>query len=288
MIQLVAEYLEYLLVERGLAQNTILAYRRDLTAFIDFLADTVNKDNPNDISRHDINLFIKHLKDTQHAPTSIVRAIAAIRGFWGWLFINEIIKDNPAVEIEPLKLTKKLPSVLSINEMDKLFGFDFSLLERAVLELIYAAGLRVSELVDLNINNLNLKAKYVRCIGKGSKERIVPIGNKAVKALADYLEHRQKLLDKCSKKSNYVFLNEKLRKISRQDVYLFIRKTGEKLQRKISPHTLRHSFATHLLERGADLRVVQELLGHSDVSTTQLYTHISKKRLKEIYFSINE
>ena len=169
MIQLVSEYLEYLLVERGLAQNTIQAYRRDLTAFIDFLADTVNKDNPSDISRHDINLFIKHLKDTQHAPTSIVRAIAAIRGFWGWLFINEIIKDNPAVEIEPLKLTKKLPSVLSINEMDKLFGFDFSLLERAVLELIYAAGLRVSELVDLNINNLNLKAKYVRCIGKGSK-----------------------------------------------------------------------------------------------------------------------
>ena len=288
MIQLVSEYLEYLLVERGLAQNTIQAYRRDLTAFIDFLANSVKKESPGDITRHDINLFIKNLKDSQHAPASIVRAIAAIRGFWGWLFVNEIIKDNPAVEIEPLKITKKLPSVLSMSEMDKLFNFDFSLLERAVLELIYAAGLRVSELVDLNINNLNLKAKYVRCIGKGSKERIVPIGNKAVKALNDYLEHRQKLLDRNSKKSNYVFLNDKLKKITRQDVYLFIRKTGEKLQRKISPHTLRHSFATHLLERGADLRVVQELLGHSDVSTTQLYTHISKKRLKEIYFSINE
>ena len=169
-----------------------------------------------------------------------------------------------------------------------LFKFEFSPLERAIVELIYAAGLRVSELADLTLNNLNLKAKYVRCIGKGSKERIVPIGQKAVRAMTKYLDYRQKLLDKANKKTAYVFLTDNLRKITRQDVYVLIRKTGEKMQKKISPHTLRHSFATHLLERGADLRIVQELLGHSDVSTTQLYTHISKKRLKEIYFSINE
>ena len=287
MIQIISQYLEYLLVERGLSQNTILAYRRDLVSFFEFLSQFEGKNTPDKISRHDMNLFIKNLKDTHHAPTSIVRAIAAIRGFWSWMFINEIIKDNPAIEIEPLKITKKLPTVLSVSETEKLLDTKFNPLERAVIELIYAAGLRVSELVDLNINNLNLKAKYVRCLGKGSKERIVPIGNKAVIALTKYLEHRQKILDKSNKKSNYVFLNDKLRKLSRQDVYVFIRKTGEKLQKKISPHTLRHSFATHLLERGADLRVVQELLGHSDVATTQLYTHISKKRLKEIYFSIN-
>ena len=288
MIQLISQYLEYLQSERGLSQNTVQAYRRDLTAFLDFLTATCKKDEAKAVTRHDINLFIKHLKDTDHAPTSIVRAIAAIRGFWGWMFVNEIIDNNPSVEVEPLKLTKKLPSVLSINEMDKLFKFEFSPLERAIVELIYAAGLRVSELADLTLNNLNLKAKYVRCIGKGSKERIVPIGQKAVRAMTKYLDYRQKLLDKANKKTSYVFLTDNLRKITRQDVYVLIRKTGEKMQKKISPHTLRHSFATHLLERGADLRIVQELLGHSDVSTTQLYTHISKKRLKEIYFSINE
>ena len=169
-----------------------------------------------------------------------------------------------------------------------MFNFKFNVTESAIIELLYAAGLRVSELTNLQINNLNLKAKYVRCLGKGSKERIVPIGNKAIKALEKYLIHRQKLLDKNKKISKYVFLNDNLRKITRQDVYTLVRKTGEKLQKNISPHTLRHSFATHLLEHGADLRVVQELLGHADVSTTQLYTHISKKRLKEIYFSINE
>lgn len=287
MFQLLSQYLDFLLIERGLSQNTIMAYRRDIITFFDFLSNLENKEKIENVNRYDINLFLKNLRDTSHAPTSILRSIAALRGFFKWLFISELIVADPTNCIEPLKVSKKLPKVLSISEIEVLFKNKFNLLDSAILELLYAGGLRVSELTDLKLSNLNTKAKYVRCIGKGSKERIVPIGKKAVLALEKYLKYREKKLNLLKKNSNYVFLNDTGQKITRQYVYTFIRNIGEKLQKSISPHTLRHSFATHLLERGADLRVVQELLGHSDVATTQLYTHISKKRLKEIYFAIN-
>jgi integrase/recombinase XerD len=161
-------------------------------------------------------------------------------------------------------------------------------LEKAVFELLYAAGLRVSELTDIQTNNIDLNLKYVRCTGKGSKERIVPIGAKACNALKTYYKDRDYIIKKHNLTSKYCFIKENGKKLTRQDVYNFIRNLGKNINKDISPHTIRHSFATHLLENGADLRVVQELLGHSDVSTTQLYTHISKKRLKEIYFSINK
>ena len=287
MFQLLSQYLDFLLIERGLSQNTIMAYRRDIVTFLDFLSNLENKEKIENVNRYDINLFLKNLRDTSHAPTSILRSIAALRGFFKWLFVSELIVADPTNCIEPLKVSKKLPKVLSISEIEVLFKNKFNLLDSAILELLYAGGLRVSELTDLKLSNLNTKAKYVRCIGKGSKERIVPIGKKAVLALEKYLKYREKKLNLLNKTSNYVFLNDTGQKITRQYVYTFIRNIGEKLQKSISPHTLRHSFATHLLERGADLRVVQELLGHSDVATTQLYTHISKKRLKEIYFAIN-
>ena len=287
MFQLLSQYLDFLLIERGLSQNTIMAYRRDIVTFFDFLSNLENKEKIENVNRYDINLFLKNLRDTSHAPTSILRSIAALRGFFKWLFVSELIVADPTNCIEPLKVSKKLPKVLSISEIEVLFKNKFNLLDSAILELLYAGGLRVSELTDLKLSNLNTKAKYVRCIGKGSKERIVPIGKKAVLALEKYLKYREKKLNLLNKTSNYVFLNDTGQKITRQYVYTFIRNIGEKLQKSISPHTLRHSFATHLLERGADLRVVQELLGHSDVATTQLYTHISKKRLKEIYFAIN-
>ena len=152
---------------------------------------------------------------------------------------------------------------------------------------MYAAGLRVSELTNIQINNIDINAKYLRCIGKGSKERIVPIGNKACSAIKNYLNERNYIIKKYNINSRYCFIKENGKKLTRQDVYKFINSIGKNINKDISPHTIRHSFATHLLENGADLRVVQELLGHSDVSTTQLYTHISKKRLKDIYFSIN-
>jgi integrase/recombinase XerD len=166
-----------------------------------------NKEKIENVNLYDINLFLKNLRDTSHAPTSILRSIAALRGFFKWLFVSELIVADPTNCIEPLKVSKKLPKVLSISEIEKIFKNKFNLLDLAIIELLYAGGLRVSELADLKIQNLNLKAKYVRCIGKGSKERIVPIGKRAVLALEKYLKYREKRLSLLNKTSNYVFLN---------------------------------------------------------------------------------
>ncbi len=288
LIQYIAQYLEYLQAERGLAQNTIDAYRRDLTNFCDFLYKLASIDDFENIVRNHINYYIKDLHDKNYTPTSVTRKIAAIRGWFRWLSANGIIKNDPSLGVELPKLTKKLPKVMSVTEIETILKNHLTDIESAVLELLYGAGLRVSELVNLELNNVELSARYVRCIGKGSKERIIPIGEKAVKSLKTYLKKRELLIKKFKTDTKKLFLKENGKTVTRQDVYVFIRKQGELLKKHISPHTLRHSFATHMLENGADLRVVQELLGHSDVSTTQLYTHVSKKRLKEVYFSINK
>lgn len=287
LIPYISQYLEYLDVERGLAGNTILAYRSDLYSLSEFLINSGVR-NLCEISRMQLNMYIKNLYDKKYTPRSITREIASIKGFFKWLSINEIIKHNPALAVEQPKLPKRLPKVLSMKEINELLNEQMTTLEKAVLELLYAAGLRVSELVDIQINNIDLNAKYIRCIGKGSKERIVPVGKKACNAITNYLKERNYLTKKYNLKTKYCFIKENGKKLTRQDVYLFINSLGKNINKEISPHTIRHSFATHLLENGADLRVVQELLGHSDVSTTQLYTHISKKRLKDIYFSINK
>ena len=287
LIHYISQYIEYLEVECGLALNTLFAYRSDLYSLSDFLQKE-GIDDYNKIQRLHINMYIKNLYDKKYTPRSITREIASIKGFFKWLSINDIIKHNPALSIEQPKLPKRLPKVLSMKEITELLDRNMSILEKAILELLYAAGLRVSELSDIQINNIDLNAKYIRCLGKGSKERIVPIGNKACIAIKKYLKEREYILKKFNLNTKYLFINDNGKKITRQDVYVFIRGIGKNINKDISPHTIRHSFATHLLENGADLRVVQELLGHSDVSTTQLYTHISKKRLKEIYFSINK
>ena len=288
LIQYIAEYLEYLQAERGLAQNTIDAYRRDLTAFCDFLYKLASIDDFEKIIRNHINYYIKELHDKNYTPTSVTRKIAAIRGWFRWLSANGIIKNDPSLGVELPRLTKKLPKVMSVAEIENILKNHLTDIECAVLELLYGAGLRVSELVNLELNNVEMSSRYVRCIGKGSKERIIPIGEKAVNALKTYLKKRELLIKKFKLDTKKLFIKENGKTVTRQDVYVFIRKQGELLKKHISPHTLRHSFATHMLENGADLRVVQELLGHSDVSTTQLYTHVSKKRLKEVYFSINK
>ena len=288
LIQYIAEYLEYLQAERGLAQNTIDAYRRDLTAFCDFLYKLASIDDFEKIIRNHINYYIKELHDKNYSPTSVTRKIAAIRGWFRWLSANGIIKNDPSLGVELPRLTKKLPKVMSVAEIENILKNHLTDIESAVLELLYGAGLRVSELVNLELNNVEMSSRYVRCIGKGSKERIIPIGEKAVNALKTYLKKRELLIKKFKLDTKKLFIKENGKTVTRQDVYVFIRKQGELLKKHISPHTLRHSFATHMLENGADLRVVQELLGHSDVSTTQLYTHVSKKRLKEVYFSINK
>ena len=287
LIQYIAEYLEYLQAERGLAQNTIDAYRRDLTAFCDFLYKLADIDDFNKIARLHINYYIKELHDKNYSPTSVTRKIAAIRGWFRWLSANEITPTDPSLGVELPKLAKKLPKVMTVAEIKNILKNHLTDIESAVLELLYGAGLRVSELVNLELNNIEMSSKYVRCIGKGSKERIIPIGEKAVKALKIYFKKRELLVKKFRLDTKKLFIKENGKPVTRQDVYVFIKKQGEILKKHISPHTLRHSFATHMLENGADLRVVQELLGHSDVSTTQLYTHVSKKRLKEVYFAIN-
>lgn len=286
LIQKISEYCEYNEAERGLSQNTIDAYRRDLTDFCDFL-NSNNIDEVKEIQRIHINLYIKNLRDRGLKPRSTVRKIAAIRGWFSWLTINGETNSDPSLTIEHPKLTIMLPKVLTTEDMQKIFAVKLTNYEKAVIELLYASGLRVSELTELQLNNIDLKSDFVRCTGKGSKERIVPIGKTAEKAIKTYLEERDFIIKKTGIKTKYLFIKESGKHITRQDVYLFIKRLAEKIGKKASPHTIRHTFATHLLENGADLRVVQELLGHSDVSTTQLYTHVSKKRLKEVYFAIN-
>jgi len=210
-----------------------------------------------------------------------------LRGFFKWLCANEICEKNPALTLEPPKVPQKLPKVITAEEINIILSENLNKREKVILELLYGCGLRVSELVNLKIHDIDISAKYLQCTGKGSKERIVPIGSKALHAIKMYIKKRDFILQKTRKTSKNLLLTEEGKNITRQEVYNFIHKLGEKIHKSISPHTLRHTFATHLLENGADLRVVQELLGHSDVSTTQLYTHISKKRLKEVYFAIN-
>lgn len=285
-MQELSEYLNFLDIERGLSQNTIEAYGRDLSEFLEFCA-TKGIQDVKKIDRSNINGFFLSLHEKKLSPTSVMRKTASIRGFFKWLCANEICEKNPALTLETPKTPKKLPKVMTIEEINKILSENLNKKEKVIVELLYGCGLRVSELVDLKITDLDMNGKYLRCIGKGSKERIVPIGSMALKAIKNYNKEREFILQKTGKNIKNLLLTPDGKKVTRQDVYTFIHSLGAKIHKSISPHTLRHSFATHLLENGADLRVVQELLGHSNVATTQLYTHISKKRLKEVYFAIN-
>lgn len=282
-----SEYIDYLHLERGLSDNTQQAYRSDVMFFIDYLEEN-NIEIFDKITRSHINRYIRSLRQADYAPTSITRKIASLRGWFKWMMSNEMIDSDPTAGLEQPKLSRHLPKVLTMNDISQIFSEDLTVLESAIVELLYAAGLRVSELANLQLNNLNLDQDYVRCIGKGSKERLIPIGKKAKDAIKEYMAFRELVVFKHELDTKQLFIDENGLDVSRQKVYTIIKNLGDKIDKTISPHTLRHSFATHMLENGADLRVVQELLGHADVSTTQLYTHISKKRLKDIYFSINK
>ena len=281
MYQIIGEYLEYLELEKGLSQNTLEAYRRDLSEFSQGVEDIKKVD------RISINMFIRKLRENKLAPSSIIRKMASLRGFFKWASSAGIIDKNPASTLEQPKVPQRLPKVVSIKEIEEMLHNNLTPLEHVIMELLYSCGLRVSELVNLKTSDIDLSSKYVRCFGKGSKERIIPIGEIAKKAVTEYMTERDFLVKKYNLNTKLLLIQNSGRLITRQDVYTFIHAQGKLIHKNISPHTLRHSFATHLLENGADLRVVQELLGHSDVSTTQLYTHISKKRLKDVYFSIN-
>lgn len=286
-LQVLAEYLEYLEVEKGLSQNTLDAYRRDLGAFLEFCF-SLGVEELNQTSRSNLNSYIIDLREKKYSPTSVMRKIASLRGFFKWLCASEICLKNPTLTLEQPKVPRRLPKVMSIQEIESILREDLTKLERLIVELLYGGGLRVSELVGLKTNSVDLSANYLKCSGKGSKERLVPLGSKAKESLKNYYEQRDFLVKKYNLDTKNLLITDSGRFLTRQDVYNLIHHQGKKIHKNISPHTLRHSFATHLLENGADLRIVQELLGHSDVSTTQLYTHISKKRLKEVYFAINK
>lgn len=287
LIQSISEYLTYLEVERGLSKNTVLAYENDILGFFDYFK---NIEDPNEIKRIHFSEYTVYLAQNGLLSSSVTRKIASIKGFFRFLAANKEIKSNPSLSVSSPKIPKKLPKVISYEEIEKLLKNRLTIKEKAVFELLYATGLRVSELVNLTVKNVDFKTGLIRTTGKGSKDRIVPMGKKAKEALSRYMKERNLLLKTkmgSGAESDYIFLNDKSEKISRQWVYNFIKKQGETINKTISPHTIRHSFATHLLENGADLRAVQELLGHRSVVTTQLYTHISKKRLREVYFNIN-
>lgn len=283
IVQILAEYLNFLDVEKGLSQNTIEAYNRDLSDFFDFCGVELCE-----IQRTQINFYIRNLHEKKYSPTSIMRKIASLRGFFKWACANEIIKTNPALTLEQPKIPQRLPKVISPQEIEEILNQNLNKIEKVIVELLYGCGLRVSELVNLKTNDYDLNGKYLECTGKGSKDRVVPLGKKAIIAIKNYLPEREYLVQKYNLDTKRLLINDRGKTVTRQEIYTLIHEHGKLLNKTISPHTLRHSFATHLLENGADLRVVQELLGHSDVSTTQLYTHISKKRLKEVYFSINK
>ena len=288
MKELIDTFLNYLSVERGLARNTIISYREDLNSYMDFIArQKINALSK--ITKNDIINFMLSQKDKGVSVNSVARRLAAVRMFHRFLTRERILKNDPTVLIDSPKLWKKIPDTLSLNEVDALIAQPDirdkqGIRDKAILETLYATGMRVSEAVNLRADNVNLDIGFLRCIGKGNKERVIPLGKKAINSIQRYLKiSRPHFLKK--KESEFLFLNRFGKKISRQSLWKIIKRYGReaRLKKAIKPHMLRHSFATHLLERGADLRSVQEMLGHSNISTTQVYTHINKDRLKTIH-----
>jgi len=286
MYDLADQFIDYLRLERGLADNTIQSYSRDLVRFVQFL-ETRNLTLLN-LSQKQIKEHLGILRKGLSAR-SVARNISTIKMFFRFLVSEGHSKENPARLLETPRLAHKLPVILSMDEVERLLNrpkvsTQKGKRDRAMLELLYATGLRVSELVGLKVLNVNLESGYVRTLGKGSKERLVPIGEKANVAIREYLSNGRLLLEKGAE-SPYLFLNFRGRQLTRQGFWKIIKKYGKDadIRKEITPHSLRHSFATHLLEGGADLRSVQVMLGHADIATTQIYTHVTKKRLKKIH-----
>jgi len=279
----VERFIQYLRVEKGVADNTIQSYRHDLAMYCSHLGRVdVVQAQPVHASG-----FLKFLYGRKLKPRSATRAFAAVRGLHKFLILEKATTENPTATVEQPRWWKPLPSVLSLEEVDKILQAPKTdntkgLRDRALLEVLYATGLRVSELVGLKMDGVNLELGFVRCMGKGSKERIVPMGSSAADAVTAYLAAR-----KVRRPTDYVFLNNRGSKLSRSGFWRILQGYGKQagIKKKLAPHVLRHSFATHLLERGADLRAVQTMLGHSNISTTEIYTHVMRERLKEIYKS---
>ena len=274
-------FLQYLRIDKGVAENTIQSYKHDLAMYREHLDSTrLVEARPADVSGFLKFLYVRKLK-----PRSATRAFAAVRGLHKFLILEKATEQNPTITVERPRWWKPLPNVLALEEVDRLLASPKEdtprgLRDRAMLEVLYATGLRISELLGLKLNGVNVEAGFVRCMGKGSKERIVPLGASAAEAVSAYLRSRRVRMP-----TDYLFLNNRGNKLSRMGFCKILRfyRVQAGIRKKLTPHVLRHSFATHLLERGADLRAVQTMLGHSNISTTEIYTHVMRERLKEIY-----
>ena len=283
------EYLNVLRLEKNLSDNTVSSYRNDINSLINFL-DSLKINDPSLVDNKLLNCFFINLQELGLSNTSAARYYSSIKGFFSYLFSNKYIKANPVEKVMPPKLSKNLPSVLSLGEIDSILlkpdvENKLGLRDRGILEVLYACGLRVSELIGLKISDLFFDEEIIRVFGKGSKERLVPIGSSAIKWTKEYLTKSRPMLAKKTKSENVVFLNNRGSKLSRMGVWKivdqYVKEAG--IQKEVHPHTFRHSFATHLLEGGADLRAVQEMLGHADISTTQIYTHIDRDYIKQVH-----
>jgi integrase/recombinase XerD len=281
--QWVDRFLQYLRIEKGVAANTIESYKHDLAMYCQHLGgiDVLKA------QQTDVSTFLKFLYDRKLKPRSATRAFVAVRGLHKFLMLERATAENPTANVDQPRWWKPLPNVLVLEEVDQLLAAPDTatakgLRDRAMLEVLYATGLRVSELVGLRLDGVNIDIGFVRCMGKGSKERIVPLGGSAATAIAAYLQVRR-----VRKPTDYLFLNNRGEKLSRMGFWKILRAYGVRagIKKRLTPHVLRHSFATHLLERGADLRAVQTMLGHINISTTEIYTHVMRERLKEIYKS---
>jgi integrase/recombinase XerD len=284
---LLKEFLTYLKLIRGYSQNTIESYKRDIQRLLDFL-ESKGIDDLNDVNKTILSSFFSTLNTIGLSTKSIARNYSSIKSFFRYLSVNDFIQNNPALKFKGPKISVHPPEVLSFSEINKILDQPntktlLGIRDKAMLEFAYATGVRVSELLNLKKSDLFLKDEVVRIFGKGSKERLVPIGSHAIYWMEQYLTKVRPVLAKKFESKDYVFLNNRGKKLSRMGFFKILRgyvvQAG--IDKNVHPHTIRHSFATHLLERGADIRVVQELLGHSKISTTQIYTHIDRTMLRE-------
>jgi integrase/recombinase XerD len=284
----IKNFLNYLAVERGLAANTVVSYQFDLKQFQGFCTGRKIAGVAG-IDRSVILNYLLELKKSGRSPATVSRHMAALKAFCRFLVEEGVIPRDPTANLESPGVKKKLPGVLDREEVENLLeqpraGNPSGLRDRAMLELMYATGMRVSELISLDLEHVDCEQGYVRCMGKGSKERIIPVGSVAKYYLAEYLRRGRAKIT-ANRAENALFLNMRGKRLTRQGFWKIIKKYALKagITREITPHTLRHSFATHLLENGADLRSVQEMLGHADIATTQIYTHLTDTRLRETY-----
>jgi integrase/recombinase XerD len=284
MIDPVERFLNYLTVEKGLSENTLDAYERDIRKFTKYLAE--NKKQITNFKRSDITSFLNHLRDSGNQATTLARNIAALRGLCKFMLLEGIIDEDPVENLLTPKGWKRIPRIIGTEEVSDLLkkpeGKKLSLRDRAILEIIYSSGLRVSEAINIKMGDINFEAGFITIKGKGSKERVVPINEATLSTVVRYIEEsRPEILRK--RDSRFLFLAKGGKPMTRQRLWQIIKTYSKELSIEISPHTLRHCFASHLLDGGADLRALQKMLGHTDISTTQIYTKVTPERLKKIH-----